>query len=508
MSYNPRSWANGDIITPDELNAIEQGLAAASASSLAALGTDPAGAGYDLILVAGQSNAQGQNNDFDARTDPADSRVWVFEGASTYSHQITRAVEPMVHQSGSGGVGPGLPFARWYASTAPSNRRVLLVPAAVAGTALTDTSGQTWHPQVRGSLYDGAIAQTNAALAAAGTGARIVAVLWVQGEQDAGNNVPAATYQPLLDALIGGLRRDLAAPNLPFIVGSMVPETYGSTPIAAVHAGTPTRVRYTAYVQPPTGYARTDQTLHYTAAGQRVIGRLMALALPTAVANTSAPAAPLPGPNLTAPPTGPTYVAATASGAMTAPTVNVSALAGDFLVAAAGSSNGDTTLAAPTGVTGLTWTLRANTTTSGSSNSHQYIWTAPVSAPVSGTLTFTATAGAGTCWASVQQWRGVSGVGATISPAVISGVPSASITTTAANSGLSIAITDFWAVSAAHTWITSAGTFTEAYYLQAGSALTAYSGAVTGTGTAGAKTVGVSAPSGQVASLVAVELLA
>lgn len=281
------------------------------------LATDPSDAGYDLVLLMGQSNMQGDNTGFDTRTDPAESRVLAYDWAGTYGGQIAGALDPLNHPGGATGVGPGMAFGRWYAATVPTNRRVLLVPVAVSGTPLGATTGNTWNPEITGSLYDQAATQALAALAAAGANSRIVAALWVQGEQDTalGISTPTATYQQLLKELVGQLRADLSLPGLPFIIGGMVPEfiSQGATQaaIAGVHAAIPGLVRYTAYVAGPSGNQKGDN-LHYTPAGARILGRSMAAAYSSAVGNTTPPVAPVPAsraPGGTTPTdTGPTLI--------------------------------------------------------------------------------------------------------------------------------------------------------------------------------------------------------
>lgn len=249
-------------------------------------GVNPSDVGYDLVLLMGQSNAAGSDSS-DPRLDPADSRVFQYDTAGTYAGKIVGASEPLIS--------PGLPFGRWYASSVPVNRRVLLVNAAVGATGLTATSGTTWNPAVRGSLFDNAVNYALAARTAAGPNSRFVAVLWVQGETDSlqlnGGQITAEQYATTLDALIGQVRAGLNAPDLPFLVGSMVPEWVAAQPgasvIQGVHAATPSRVARTAYVQSPPGGGRSDETIHYSAAGQRTLGRLLAAALPTARANTT-----------------------------------------------------------------------------------------------------------------------------------------------------------------------------------------------------------------------------
>jgi len=180
---------------------------------------NPNDVGYDLILVLGQSNNAGQGTGFDVtHFDPVDPRIFVY-GASgavpAYAGIISQAVEPMSNYGDNGaggmpnpGMGPNLPFARWLLHQTPPNRRLLLVQAAYGGTALAgpsnDGTGHTWDSAATGplALYQSAIAQTQAALIAAGPNSRVVAATWLQGEQDGANATPKSTYQTKLDALI------------------------------------------------------------------------------------------------------------------------------------------------------------------------------------------------------------------------------------------------------------------------------------------------------------------
>lgn len=255
--------------------------------------------GYDLVLLLGQSNMEGGSagGTPDARLDPAGDRVYSFEYSGTYGRRIIAATDPLTHQGGNLGIGPGLSFGRWYAATLPANRRVLLVPLAVGGTPLVTTTPDTWNSTVRGSLYDRAVAQTRRALGTAGANSRIVAALWSQGETDSDSAVGQAAYAAALDALIDRLRADLGDAGLPFVVGSMVPEFVHQTAdrqaVNAAHAATPTRRARTAFIQGPGGYVTADG-VHYNPDGQRIQGRSMVTALAAARANTTAPATVVP----------------------------------------------------------------------------------------------------------------------------------------------------------------------------------------------------------------------
>lgn len=255
--------------------------------------------GYDLVLLLGQSNMQGAGGAAVALVDLTHPRIYSYARVGTNVSTIVQAADPLQHPNtgSNGNVGPGMPFARWYADMQPGNRRVLLVPAAYSGAGFVNgNDGARWDPAASfsyqntgNSLYELAISQAAAALTAAGPNSRIVAALWAQGEADI--NVPATTYRSYFESLIDGLRSRLNLPNLPFVIGSMAPEYIAASngAIDGVHQATPTRKPYTAYVLGPTGYLYSGDGLgvHYTAAGQREQGRRLIAGLATAKANAA-----------------------------------------------------------------------------------------------------------------------------------------------------------------------------------------------------------------------------
>lgn len=239
--------------------------------------------GYDIVVVAGQSNAAGSGEPFSSVLDPPTPLIDQY-GAKVRT--IRAASEPLDFNGNPTGMGPGLQFARWYTAQLAPGRKVLLVPAAKGGTRLCSDSGESWRAtRPTPSLYAAAIAQTQEAITAAGAGThRVAAVLWLQGEADSFVSTPAATYQTDLDNLIDAFRADLGDPRLPFIIGPMVHEwvANGSTGAPAgtaaqirdVQADTPNRKPRTGYV-PATADMPHDpaDVIHWPGPAQRIIGR-------------------------------------------------------------------------------------------------------------------------------------------------------------------------------------------------------------------------------------------
>lgn len=234
--------------------------------------------GYDIVILAGQSNMSGRGTPFASTTDPVHPLVFQYGNSGAAKNTITPASEPLLMHDTPSGIGPGLQFARWYAARALKlNRKILLVPVAHGGTPLSSNSTLGWRRGVAGNLYANMVAQAQGALAAAGADSRIVAALWLQGETDGDANTTGSQYQTDFDALVNGLRTDLGISALPFVVGTMVPE-YLSTgtraAINAVHRDTPNRISKTDVAVSATGQNLGDGN-HFNAAGQRYNGRAM-----------------------------------------------------------------------------------------------------------------------------------------------------------------------------------------------------------------------------------------
>lgn len=326
--------------------------------------------GYDIVLLLGQSNMQGDSGGAVSPVlDVTDSRIYTFGATGAYAGQIVPASDPLAHRStGTTVVGPGMSFAHWHNGVdggwsvdTRRHRRLLLVPAAYNGTAFGSGSPR-WDPTTSwpadtANLYNLAILQAQAALAAAPEISRIIGALWIQGESDVLAGMSANTYRTYLEQLIDGLRSRLSAPDLPFVIGSMTPEFIAAQGSAAaaidgVHKETPSRKPYTAYVAGPSGMGRGDN-VHYSPAGQREMGRLLAHALISASENfspTNQQAANPPTPPSA--PSAPTGVTATAG--VASASVAFTASGGTSFTVTASTGQTATGASSPITVPGLT----------------------------------------------------------------------------------------------------------------------------------------------------------
>jgi hypothetical protein len=200
----------------------------------------------------------------------------------------------------------------------------------------------------------------------------------------------------------------------------------------------------------------------------------------------------------------------------TTPSFNVTV--GDILVVLGTMEDGGASFSGITGG-GLTWTQQVNVGTSNAS-CRAAIWTATAASTTSITVSLTGTSGGGVdhYWGFVvHQYRDSDGVGASASQNnAVSGVaPSLALTTSQANSAISFVDGD-WTASdgTTRTWRTinsitpTSGNGLETDYFRdsGGAHYTIYAGYWSDAGAAGSKTTGLSAPSTQRPTIVAIEI--
>ncbi len=240
--------------------------------------------GYDIVLLLGQSNANGSNTDFEVDgLDRRDERILTFPGSGPDAGRIVPATEPLapIGAHPPGGMGPAGPFASLLLPTLPDDRRILIVPVTMGGTGMRSHSGYpgVWLPgfvkEGAPNLFDATLDHLAAAVAAAGRDVRVAVVLWHQGETDGSRT--EQEYAADLDHLIGELRaRAPITADAPFIVGQLALERLDAYPdhlgVDAAHRGLARRVPNTGFAAaPPRGHVN-DVTTHITAAGQRILG--------------------------------------------------------------------------------------------------------------------------------------------------------------------------------------------------------------------------------------------
>lgn len=203
--------------------------------------------------------------------------------------------------------------------TLPATDWILIVPVAVGSTQFTQGTSTvdgvsvtcSWdrtNTTAAVNLYARAmswIAQAKAAVAALGNTSFIRAITFSGFEGDTPSLNKAAFTAKLID-MFTQMRTDLGDPQIPIVIGSLVPEyadlrgqTY-TADIAAALAELPGNAGISLIAQfyGPRGYAKSGEVIHYSSAGQIERGRLAAGALVRAWQNRAA-ILPLPVTGLT-----------------------------------------------------------------------------------------------------------------------------------------------------------------------------------------------------------------
>lgn len=209
---------------------------------LLSTGLSPAGLVYDLVILAGQSNAVG----FDAKPaelpkDPTDKKVllwwktgdpppdsrdsssnsWVPLAPQSLGNPAKKGSSPRQYGNFAqpeGGFGPEIGFARHILKVSP-DRKLAILKVAFSGTSIP----RDWDPGKQNqsdSCYTALIAEFKKASEAAskkGITLRPAAFLWVQGESDA-NKSGSKTYAANLSSLLHSLRKDFKSLELPALL--------------------------------------------------------------------------------------------------------------------------------------------------------------------------------------------------------------------------------------------------------------------------------------------------
>jgi hypothetical protein len=213
-----------------------------------------------VYLLMGQSNMAGRGQVDPQQTSPH-PRVLKLDQSDAW----TAATDPLhFDKPAIAGVGPGSGFGPALAE-ADESVVIGLVPCAVGGTPLS-----RWEAD--GDLYQDAVRRAKIAM----RDGTLKGVIWHQGEADAGREATATTYGRRLAGMIAALRRDLAAPELPIVVGELG-EFIGPDRLAhaaVVNAALrelPSQVERTAFVSSRGLKAKPDG-IHFDAASAREFG--------------------------------------------------------------------------------------------------------------------------------------------------------------------------------------------------------------------------------------------
>jgi hypothetical protein len=215
-------------------------------------------------------------------------RVWMLNREMEW----VPAVDPMHFDKPIAGVGPGRSFGIAMAEADP-NVHIGLVPTAVGGSAITSWVPGGIHQETGAHPWDEAIARSTTALRA-GT---LRGILWHQGESDSGNAASLA-YADRMRSLIAAFRRELAAPDAPFLIGQLgrweaSPWTPGRIRVDSIHQALAVELPGVAFIS-AAGLADNGDALHFSNVAARELGRRYAEGYRSLIARPAGAASPTP----------------------------------------------------------------------------------------------------------------------------------------------------------------------------------------------------------------------
>lgn len=167
---------------------------------------------FDVIIQAGQSNAEGYGvGPVEEPYRPTD-RVWYMNPDRTITHALELVAGNEIQSNFA------LPFARAYirGGRLAEGRRLLILRTAVGGTGFLDGR---WG--VEDCLYLRMLDMIRLALSLNPEN-RLVALLWHQGESDAEHGASFEVHYHHLMTLVKGVRDGFGVPDLPFVAGDFV----------------------------------------------------------------------------------------------------------------------------------------------------------------------------------------------------------------------------------------------------------------------------------------------
>ncbi|MFA4839146.1 MAG: sialate O-acetylesterase [Candidatus Neomarinimicrobiota bacterium] len=220
-----------------------------------------------LFLLIGQSNMAGRG-EMNCVPPIVDDRIQMFR-----NKRWQKAIEPLHDDRlDLAGVGLAMSFADELLKAFPSVT-IGLIPCAVGFTAI-----EQWMPG--SALYQRALATVRESCE---PHSKLRAILWHQGENDAREKSLAEQYRDRFVELVRALRKDLNAPDLPFISGELgdfinagIGYPYGRE-ISGVFRELETTLPYYACVSAD-GLTATADGLHFNAPSLREFGMRYALA--------------------------------------------------------------------------------------------------------------------------------------------------------------------------------------------------------------------------------------
>lgn len=227
---------------------------------------------FHLFLLVGQSNMAGRGKVTPADREPH-PRVLMLNREGEW----VPATDPLHFDKPTMvGVGLGRTFGLEIAAATPGVT-IGLIPCAVGGSPIDMWQPGAFYNATQSHPWDDAIRRARLALQS-GT---LKGILWHQGESD--SSAPLAPgYEAKLHDLVARFRRELAAPDVPFLAGQL--GVFAENPwnehkqrVDRAHRELPGKVKRTAFVSAE-GLNHKGDKVHFDADSYRELGRRYAAA--------------------------------------------------------------------------------------------------------------------------------------------------------------------------------------------------------------------------------------
>ena len=154
------------------------------------------------VLLIGQSNMAGRG--FSSEVMPiCNENIFMLRNG-----RWQMMTEPIHFDRSVAGAGPAASFAQAWCN-ANQNEQIGLIPCAEGGSSIDE-----WNTE--GTLFRHAVSEAKFAM----ENSELIAILWHQGESDSYSGKYKNYYQKL-NTLVHSFRKELEAPEIPFIIGGL-----------------------------------------------------------------------------------------------------------------------------------------------------------------------------------------------------------------------------------------------------------------------------------------------
>jgi N-sulfoglucosamine sulfohydrolase len=226
---------------------------------------------FHLYLLVGQSNMAGRGK-VEAQDKKKHPRLLTL----TKQNKWAPAVAPLHFDKPFAGTGLGRTFGIRIAENNP-DLTVGLIPCAAGGSPISSWEPGGFHRQTKSHPWDDAIKRAKIAM----NDGVLKGILWHQGESDSKKGL-AEIYEKKLHDLVARFRKELKAPEVPFIAGQMGqfaerPWNEAKKMVDAAHRNLPNKIKHAAFVS-SNDLGHKGDKVHFSAAAFRELGERYAKA--------------------------------------------------------------------------------------------------------------------------------------------------------------------------------------------------------------------------------------